>query len=78
MMTYSDVVQELIDILGATYAPETPITEDTTPALLKLDSLELVEMVMVLDERWPEAEDAFDDIGMNSSVGDIARLIVHA
>lgn len=77
-MNYRDAVQELSDILGATYIPEAPITEDTTLADMGLDSLEVVEATLLIEERWPELDEALDDVALGTKVGDIARLIAHA
>lgn len=78
-MNYRDAVQELSDILGATYSPEAPITEDSTLADIGLDSLEVVEAVLLVEERWPKiGEDALDNIDLKTTVGDIARLVAHA
>jgi acyl carrier protein len=77
-MIYRDAVQELSDILGAAYSPEAPITEDTTLADMGLDSLEVVEAVLLIEDRWPELDEALDDVALSTKVGDIARLIAHA
>ena len=76
-MNYRDAVQELSDILGATYSPETPITEDSTLADIGLDSLEVVEAVLLIEDRWPEVEDKLDGVELKTTVGDIARLVAH-
>ena len=77
-MIYRDAVQELTDIIGAAFSPASVVTEDSTLADIGLDSLEVVEAVLLIEDRWPEVEGKLDGVEPKTTVGDIARLVAHA
>ena len=76
-MTYRDAVQELTDIIGSAFSPASVVTEDSTLADIGLDSLEVVEAVLLIEDRWPEVEGKLDGVELKTTVGDIARLVAH-
>ena len=55
--------------------PELAITEQTTFAELELDSLDIVELIMSIEEEFSVSIEMADDI---ASVGDLLRVIENA
>lgn len=54
-MTLDELIQEVMDILDAAFARDDPMTPDSTLESCGFDSLELIEVLLLLEERWPEA-----------------------
>ncbi len=74
-MNHREVVQELADLIGMSFDPEVPITDLTSIRELGIDSLEVIELVLILEQRWPAAETALDDVSLDMTISDLAKVI---
>ena len=74
-MPYRDIVREIIDLICAAFDPEEVPSETSKLSDVGLDSLELVEAQLLLEDRWPAAEGSLDDIQLTTTIGDLARLV---
>jgi acyl carrier protein len=75
-MGVDQATQELIDMLTLLYAPPVPITPETTLADMEIDSLELVEIQLLIEDRFdvPESVDYADEPGL--TIKAIAEKVV--
>ena len=55
MMTLPDLIQEVIDILESTFRFSVAVQPDTTFNSAGLDSLDIVEFLLLIEERFPKA-----------------------
>lgn len=74
-MPYRDIVREITDLICAAFDPPEVPAETASLANIGLDSLELVEAQLILEDRWPAVEGALDDITTATTIADLAKLI---
>jgi len=70
MMTLPDMTQEVIDLLEASFPTNVVVQPDDTFNSTGMDSLDILEFILVVEERFPEAHlDDYDPGGETSFRG---------
>jgi hypothetical protein len=81
-MTYSEALLEVVtEFRGHRnfYIPsEMELVGATTLEDLKLGSLDLVEVQLILEDRWPSVEGKLDSISGKTSLGELAMIVQSA
>lgn len=52
-MTLDERIQEVMDIIEMTFPSDAALLPDSTIKSIGIDSLDAVELLLVLEERWP-------------------------
>lgn len=74
-MTADERIQEIMDIVEMTFPSDAALLPDSTIKSMGIDSLDAVELLLVLEERWPKVVlDDFFPTG-ETSIRDLAAEV---
>ena len=74
-MTLDERTQEVMDLIEMAFNAEVAIAPDSTLAALGFDSLDTIELLLLLEERFPEAMLEDYEPGTETTVRQIAEEI---
>lgn len=77
-MNRAEIEQELSDLFDMAYVRREPSKLDTTFASLGLDSMDMLELMLVIEERWPVLEGEDYDLSSENTIQDVADKICEA
>lgn len=74
-MTLEDRIQEVMDLIEMSFDSDVALAPDSTMKSIGIDSLDAVELLLVLEERWPGVvlDDFFPTV--ETTVRDIASEV---
>ena len=74
-MTFAERIQEIMDLIEMAFNAGVAIAPDSTLAALGFDSLDTIELLILLEERFPEAKLEDYEPGTETTVRQIAEEV---
>ena len=74
-MTFAERIQEIMDLIEMAFNAKVAIAPDSTLAALGVDSLDTIELLLLLEERFPEAKLEDYEPGTETTVRQIAEEV---
>ena len=74
-MTLAERIQEIMDLIEMAFNAKVAIAPDSTLAALGFDSLDTIELLLLLEERFPEAKLEDYEPGTETTVRQIAEEV---
>ena len=74
-MTFAERIQEIMDLIEMAFNAKVAISPESTLAALGFDSLDTIELLLLLEERFPEAKLEDYEPGTETTVRQIAEEV---